>query len=113
MGYDLHITRAESWLHNEGSEISAQEWLEMIDQDSELSRDVEHGAFAATWQGKGAAQKGWFDWYEGNIFTTDPSKASVRKLLAMAETLRGMVQGDDGEVYERLEDWAPRKGGVT
>lgn len=110
MGYDLHITRADHWLHNRGHEISVQEWLELVQQDIELSPDPENGTYSVTWKGREAAHTGWFDWYDGNVFTTDPSRPSVRKLLAMAESLQARVQGDDGEVYECLADWTPRGG---
>lgn len=112
MGYDLHITRAEDWQQNEGREISPREWLEVVDRDVELALDPENGAYSVKLVDKAEGeekQKGWFDWFEGNVFTTDPSPRSVGKALALAASLRAKVQGDDGEIYDRLEDWTERR----
>ncbi|MEM7201897.1 MAG: hypothetical protein AAF628_16645 [Planctomycetota bacterium] len=108
MGYDLHITRATDWAENDGREIPSQEWLELVREDPELSPDPGNGPFAASWATAAASEAGWFDWYEGNVYTTNPTKAAVAKMLALAISLAGRVQGDDGETYEREGDWRDR-----
>ncbi len=109
MGYDLHLTRAASWKENAGCEIGSSEWLEVATGDPELSLDPVHGPYAVTWSSKRGGHTGWFDWSEGNVYTTDPSRECVRKILALAATLKALVQGDDGEVYESEREW--RGGG--
>ena len=106
MGYDLHITRATDWTENIGVKIQADEWLALVQEDPDLNLDPSHGPYAVSWSG--SKEPGWFDWYDGNVFTTDPSRATVGKMLALAETLAGMVQGDEGEVYESTRDWRAR-----
>lgn len=101
MGYDLHITRAVDWSTNRGLEISTDEWLAVIDADPELTTDPANGPFAASFGGDR-----WFDWYEGNVFTTDPDHATVQKMFGIADRLSGAIQGDDGEFYDSAHQWS-------
>jgi hypothetical protein len=109
MGYDLHITRACDWTHNIGAKISAEEWLAVVATDPELRPDESYGPYAATWVAARPRQKGWFDWYDGNIYTTNPDRPTVRKMLAIAHALSALVQGDEGEMYENERDWSARE----
>jgi hypothetical protein len=67
MGYDLRITRSLDWSANQGQEISQSEWLELVESDPELSLDPANGPLAASF-----GDAAFFDWYEGNVLTTDP-----------------------------------------
>lgn len=101
MGYDLHITRAENWCLNEGKEISAEEWLKVIEEDTELRLASNDGPYAALWDGPSKYHpEAWLDWWRGNIYTKNPDKAIVEKMIQIAKLLRARVQGDDGEFYE-------------
>ncbi len=104
MGYDLHITRAADWNENTDVQIAAEEWLSVVRGDAELSADPDNGEYAARWAGLEAGASGWFDWYEGNVFTTDPSRALLAKMLLIAERLSAVVQGDDSELYKSPQD---------
>ncbi len=106
MGYDLHITRAEFWAQNEGKEISNDEWLRLVEQDPELDIDAQNGPHFAAWR-KASDKDGWskwFDWSEGNVYTKNPDKAVLEKLLQLAERLDAKVQGDDGELYNSADE---------
>ena len=37
MGYDVHITRADHWTESERRPIAAEEWLALVERDSELA----------------------------------------------------------------------------
>ena len=100
MGYDLRITRAIDWTANRGVEISTPEWMAVVAADPELVVDPGNGPFAARF---GAT--GWFDWFEGNIFTTDPTFATAKKMLSLAQQLSAVVQGDEGEFYNSANQW--------
>jgi hypothetical protein len=100
MGYDLHITRALDWTANIGCEIPEGEWLDLVATDGELLADPVHGACAVRYR-----VAAWFDWFEGNVFTSDPDRATVAKMLALARRLDGIVQGDDGEIYDSPQQW--------
>ncbi|WP_371128444.1 hypothetical protein [Enterobacter cloacae] len=51
MGVELHITRAEFWADNEDAQITADEWLNYINNDNELSRYIINGDYNALWSG--------------------------------------------------------------
>ena len=100
MGYDLHITRALDWTQNVGREISAAEWLALVASDRELVADPSMSPLAVCY-----GAKAWFDWFEGNVFTSDPDRATVEKMFEIASRLNGIVQGDDFEIYETPLQW--------
>lgn len=47
MGYDCHITRKTHWA-DEGDDITAEEWLLLVDADSTLRLSPENGPYFAT-----------------------------------------------------------------
>lgn len=85
-----------------GREISADEWLSLVAADPELIADPANGPYAVRWETT------FFDWAEGNVFTTDPDRATVGKALSLAEQLAGVVQGDGGETYDSPRQWPPK-----
>lgn len=101
MGYDLRITRALDWSANRGCEIPAHEWLATVAADPDLHLSPQLGPFAVHFGGEH-----WLDWSEGNIYSTDPEREAVAKMLAIATVLGAVVQGDNGEIYESMTDWA-------
>lgn len=104
MGYDLHITRAMDWTDNTGQPIDETEWLALASADVDLTADPVHGPFAVRFRGSA-----WFDWFEGNVFTTDPERSTVTKMLLLASQLGAIVQGDDGEIYDSAQQWPRRR----
>ena len=118
MGYDLHITRAEHWSENEGSQITAGEWAEYVRRDPELEMESEDGAGFARWSGPSKYPDPWLAWEHGNVSTKNPDRALVEKMLRVARDLGARVQGDDGETYEdasqivdpdEIDDMLPRR----
>ena len=103
MGYDLRITRAVDWTANQGLEITVEEWQAIVARDPDLISDPSYGPLAVRY-GTGR----WFDWFEGNVFTTDPDHATVQKMLGIAQQLSGAIQGDDGEFYDSANQWSRR-----
>lgn len=107
MGYDVHITRAEDWARNKGYEITTSEWGNLVQADAKLVPDPENGPNSVIWSGHPQGKKdAWIDWSMGNIYTTNPDRALVRKMLQIAKDLEAWVQGDDKEVYDSAEDYA-------
>lgn len=105
MSYHVYITRGRFWAENQGFEISAVEWLQLIDSDTEFERDERNGPFFAVFTGSVHSENLWIDWSEGNLFANYPNRALQHKLLQVADSLGGMVQGDDGEVYTMIDDF--------
>ncbi len=102
MGYDFHITRREHW-SDDGDEITAAEWLGHVERDSELQLSPDRGPYFTMWHGECEYEEPWFDWKDGQIYTKNPDKAIIDKMLAMARDFGAKVQGDDGETYESGE----------
>lgn len=105
MGYDLHITRAEFWAENEDRPIGREEWLRLVEQDPELAIDEQNGPLFANWGPVSDDYSPWFDWSEGNVYTKNPDRNTLEKMLKIAALLGATVQGDDGETYTSPEDF--------
>ena len=103
MGYDLHITRRKRW-SDCGDDITADEWLAYVARDSELSLQPGHSRYFAVWSGNSQLDQPWLDWADGQIYTKYPDPALVTKMVAIAQTVGGSVQGDDGEIYSSGAD---------
>ncbi len=101
MGYDLHITRREFHADEHGPDISAEEWLALVEADEDLALSVEDGPYFAKFLGECRYGRGmgWFDWCEGCVYTKNPDEAILAKMLELAGALDAKVQGDDGETY--------------
>lgn len=104
MGYDLHITRAEHWAENRNAYITADEWSRLVGSDTELTPDPRNGPHFVVWSGPSEYDEPWFDWSDGNIYAKYPDAPMLGKMLQIAARLSARVQGDDGEVYTRIED---------
>ena len=103
MGYELHITRKKYFFDEEGDAIAPEEWRQYVESDPELEIDPAVGENFARWSGENRYGPGeaWFDWFEGSINTKAPDENILAKMLIIAQSLGGKVQGDDGEVYLR------------
>ena len=100
MGYDIHITRANDWDKNQGFEISTEEWLNLVQDDPDLIPVPENGEYFVVWHGTTQYSETWFDWSNGNIDTKAPDKATLRKMLQIAQKLNAKIEGDEGEIYD-------------
>lgn len=99
MGYELHITRRESWHDPDGPEIVATEWLELVDGDPELRLDPRNGPHFATCRRAAEPEEQWLDWSDGNLHTKNPDRWFVCKMIEVASRLEARVVGDEGEEY--------------
>ena len=102
MGYEIHITRAKSWMDNKGAEILVAEWLRIVEEDPELHLAGFNGPCFTLWKvkpGDWDASTEWLDWSRGNIDSKHPSEELISKMLKIADELNAKVQGDDLEVY--------------
>jgi hypothetical protein len=118
MGYDVHITRAESWRDSEDQSISLDEWLAYIEQDTEMRLDgfaeaqiKETGEILrveseglAVWTDYSSHGEGgnmaWFDHRCGEIIVKNPDREILDKMAQIARALGARVQGDEGENYD-------------
>jgi len=114
MGYDLHITRKDDWC-DEGSDITAEEWLAVVAVDPELLPDgalkgdapgpgggppAQRPNTAVFWCKPGDDDSSIYLWLDGgNVTAKNPDLDTVRKMWRIAELLGARLQGDDGEIY--------------
>ena len=110
MGYELHITRAETWLDAEQSPITETEWQHIVAEDESLSvsatdhysrRDAVVGVVrvpAVLWTGD-AETVFWFD--RGGVTAKNPADHTIVKMLELASRMNARVFGDDDEEYLR------------
>ncbi len=104
MGYELHITRAANWAENQGDYIHADVWLSLVEADAELTLNIRNGPYFAMWSGPSDHEQPWFDWSGGNIYAKYPDQKMLGKMLQIANRVGAKVQGDDGELYESMDD---------
>jgi hypothetical protein len=102
VGYELHIHRADEWYHSDQRPITAEEWLAVVAAGPELRIDERSGPYFAVWPGPCRYPGG--TWFEGRVFTKNPDRATLAKMLELAGRLGARVQGDHGEFYTRPED---------
>ncbi len=91
-----------SWTEPDSESILPHEWLAVIQADPELTIDLCNGQYFAVWNPDGEFSKSahaWFDWDDGNIYTSNPDAATLVKLRQLAQILKAKIQGDDGETY--------------
>ena len=105
MGYDVHVTRAVDWSDNVGAQITLEEWRAAALADTDLQADQTNGEGFFLAPGlRNDGGDGWFDWFAGDVYTKDPDRPTLVKLLALATALGAKVQGDDGELYSSPDD---------
>lgn len=104
MGWELHIVRTEDWFDSASAPISSEEWLQLVNDDKELSIDNKNGDFFATWSGHCELDEPWLDWSDGRISTKHPDEALYCKMLQIAEKLHAVVVDEDDHKYSLPSD---------
>ncbi len=105
MGYDLHITRADSWLDSAEAPIPVAEWVEAARRVPELNEaDPEqlndnsgNPAFLLGDDHVNAPALYWDS--VGKIVVRGADQQHVPALLAVSRALEANLIGDDDEVY--------------
>ncbi|MFN8443118.1 MAG: hypothetical protein U0175_20255 [Caldilineaceae bacterium] len=116
MGYELHITRADSWLESESAPITLEEWRDYVATDPQMRMEgfaeanvadgsrlrYEHDGLAVWIAYSGHDHEGnmaWFNHQEGRIVVKNPDEEIIAKMRIIAAALNAKVFGDDGESY--------------
>ncbi|HFV9473035.1 TPA: hypothetical protein ACIALX_004466 [Salmonella enterica subsp. enterica serovar Orientalis] len=99
MGWELHIVRTECWFDSASDPISREEWLQLVNDDEELTVDNVNGDSYAIWSGQSEHDGPWLGWDDGRISTKHPDEALYCKMLQVAEKLNAVVVDDDNHKY--------------
>jgi hypothetical protein len=117
VGYELHITRKQTWF-DDGPEITLDEWISLVRSDVEMRLDgyaeaetrdthevirVEDPSLAVWKAYTGHGHDGNMAWLylsQGNVVAKNPDQEIRRKMAGLARRLGARVQGDDGEFYD-------------
>jgi hypothetical protein len=100
MGYDLHITRALWWVQHARYPILAQEVLDLVRREADLT--VSDGPRArpdyfSIMVGDG---DDWLIFSESQLYTKNPGNLLKRRMIEVGAALDAWVLGDDPELYE-------------
>jgi hypothetical protein len=107
VGYDLHVSRAMSWVHSQRYPILEREWISLVQQRPDLRFEQElevgpvlDGAVPYAVLSTGEAADEWsLQWWNGRINVKNPPDAVVRRMIEVADALDAWVVGDDFEIY--------------
>ena len=113
MGYDLHITRGESWADSEEQPISIEEWRDVVNTDAslELREHVEatnpqtgevilmETPGGAVWTDPESGSSVFFDYRNGKISVNNPDDPTISKMKSLASVFAARVLGDEDEEY--------------
>ncbi len=117
MGYEVYVTRRESWADEDGPYITLSDWLGYLSIDPSLQRDVQFGSgrtksnggyeesthvIWTEWPGQGDGKEARFYLDDGNVVASDTDVAIRQKLFVMAHVLEAKVQGAKGELYNSV-----------
>jgi hypothetical protein len=118
MGYNLYITKADSWLDTEESPIPKDLWDSLVASDSELELSTEdyyerqvkgkiERFHPVIWVKHPDRPPFWF--IDGAIDAKNPDKATIKKMGALARELSAKVLGEEGEEYGSDGEPLPRE----
>ncbi|CTT07285.1 Uncharacterised protein [Escherichia coli] len=69
MGWELHIVRTEHWFDSASVPISSEEWLQLVNDDKELSIDNKNGDSYAIWSGQSEHDEPRLKWNDTEFLT--------------------------------------------
>jgi hypothetical protein len=67
------------------------------------------------WRGHSCGSVVWFSYFEGNLTVRKPDDECLAKMRQVAAKLQARVQGDEGEVYDGVDqiNQAPRQASLS
>jgi hypothetical protein len=113
MGYDLHITRGESWADSEEHPIPIDEWRKIVKNDASLEPQEHVEATnpqtgevirmetpgGAVWTNPESGSEVFFGYRSGKISVKNPDEPTIGKMKRLAALLAARVLGDEDEEY--------------
>ena len=99
MGWELHITKRDFWADEDGESISREDWIEYVNSDESIVRDSNNTEDDFLFRSGNEECPIWWNPDIGEIYTKNPSEATIQKFREIAAKLGATVQDDDGEIY--------------
>jgi len=102
MAYLLYITRPPHFASRTRRRITAEAWEFVLKGDAALEPvepAAREPALAVRYAGTEGDPSALLFFKEGNIVCRNPDEATVDKMVALADRLDALVQGEDGELY--------------
>ncbi len=116
MGYEVYITRKETWFDEDGDAISLDDWLAYVERDPDMRADAYAEATTpdgstirmedpgiAVWTAYSGhddtGNMAWFMHREDCVSVKNPDVEIMRKMHTIATALGGSLQGEEGEQY--------------
>ncbi len=113
MGYDLHITKGESWTDSEDNPIPLDEWRAVVERDPHLEAQEFAEATnprtgevirmetpgAALWTDPASETVAFLGYRNGKISVKTPDEQTIAKMNQVALQFGARVLGDENEEY--------------
>jgi hypothetical protein len=114
VGYNVYVARRHNWYDDDGPQIAAEEWRQLVDADPDLAMvgfaeaSVDNAVlryespFLAQMVTRPDVQTAgaWLDLEDGMIVVKNPDDTLLAKMVQIAEALGARVQGEEGEYYD-------------
>ncbi|MFC0528386.1 hypothetical protein [Phytohabitans kaempferiae] len=131
MGYDLHISRALFWSYGKRYPIMEREFADLIEREPDLWFEpdrkgtrpafvgeggddriaglpvplgLRHFGWHSGTEGADGGESEWLHVSNGQIQSTWPGEALIRRMAALARSLDAWLMGDDCELYVAAPD---------
>jgi hypothetical protein len=108
MGYDLYITRRSCLDDDSGTEISKEEWLDIVEHDPDLEIFEEKGYPSGEVVRMGRRDKAgtctaarYFTYRDGDISVKNPCREVLTKMVEIADEIAARVFGERNEIYSK------------
>ena len=104
MSIYVSISRRAEPLEDDGPQITAEEWLEVVSSESDfrLPQGAEGewvGPHARVWTGHPQVRMS-FDWVDGQVDVKNPDAATIARMKALAARLQATVFSETGELFD-------------
>ena len=96
---NLYVSRSENW-NNRTKEmhITEEEWIKFIENDVDLI-PIDNNYKTVGYLGEPIY------WVNGEIYCVDPDEAAFYKMLNIANTIDGILYGNDGRQYFSINSY--------
>ena len=96
---NLYVSRSENWNNRAEKYITEKEWIKFVENDVDLI-PIDDGYKKVDYLGEPIY------WENGEVYCVDPDEAAFYKMLNIANTIDGIIYGDDGRSYIMINSYS-------